>query len=124
MIVGSVQSNDEAVLTLTLRGPTSEFLEIQAVIDIGFNSWLTLSPTSIQFLKLPLIQKTRYFLADGSETVTNLCKAEIQWHDEWHEILVVEMDGGPLLGMAMLRGSSLHMDVIDGGRVQIQPLNA
>jgi hypothetical protein len=36
--------------------------------------------------------------------------------------LVLEADGGPLVGMALLRGSRMTMDIEVGGTVMIEPL--
>jgi len=35
--------------------------------------------------------------------------------------MVVEMNGDPLLGMAMLKGCFLAIHVVNGGRVEIRP---
>jgi hypothetical protein len=42
--------------------------------------------------------------------------------DTWRHVFAVEMEGGPLLGMAMLAGNYLGIEVTDGGRVEIRPL--
>ena len=122
MIVGSVGSGGDAVVRVRVRGPRSTTVEFQTVVDTGFNDWLTLSRTDIEALALPFREEGRYTLADGSETVSRLFAAEVEWFGRWRRVLVVEMDGGPLLGMAMLRGFFLGVEVIDGGRVEIRPL--
>jgi len=124
MIVGSVGYGGDAVVCVRVRGPRSTPVEFQTVVDTGFNDWLTLSRRDIEELALPFREEGRYTLADGSETASRVFAAEVEWLGRWRRVLVVEMDGGPLLGMAMLRGFFLGIEVIDGGRVEIRPLDA
>jgi predicted aspartyl protease len=46
MIVGVVNSDLEATLRLTVRGPNGQMRRIKAVIDTGFDGFLTL-PSAI-----------------------------------------------------------------------------
>jgi predicted aspartyl protease len=120
-MIGSVHYG-EAILPLRVRGPRGTIEPIEAILDTGFNDWLTLSPSQIVILELAFREEGRYVLADGSEAVSRLFEAEIEWVGQWRRILVVEMDGGPLVGMATLRGCHLDIDVVENGRVEIRPL--
>jgi len=122
MMVGAVHPDGEAVVPVRVRGPQGSPGQFQAVVDTGLNDWLTLSGTQIEALALPFREAGRYALADGSEAVTRLLAAEVEWFGRWRRILVVEMEGGPPLGRAMLRGFYLGVEVVDGGRVEIRPL--
>jgi clan AA aspartic protease len=124
MIVGTVEGSGDAVVSLRIRSPRSEPVAFKVVVDTGFNDWLTLPLSAIQSLALLFREEGRFTLADGSETVSRIYAAEVEWLGAWRRVLVVEMDGGPLLGMAMLRGHRLSIDVRDGGRVEIQALEA
>ena len=53
MIVGVVTASREAVVSLTVRGPRGRAQEVQAVIDTGFDSSLTLPARLITALELP-----------------------------------------------------------------------
>ena len=46
MITGIVTDRREAVIRLKVRGPTGQDQEIEAIIDTGFDGWLSL-PSSI-----------------------------------------------------------------------------
>jgi predicted aspartyl protease len=91
-MTGSVHSG-EAILPLRVRGPRGTIEPIEAILDTGFNFWLTLSPSDVAMLELAFREEGRYVLADGSETVSRLFEAEIEWFGQWRRILVVEMDG-------------------------------
>jgi clan AA aspartic protease len=122
MKLGTVFPSGEAMVLLRVRGPHDTIAEAQAVVDTGFNDFLTMSRSTISELGLHLRAEGRYALADGSEVMSRLFIAEVEWFGRWRRILVVEMEGGPLLGMAMLRGFYLGVEVIDGGAVEIHPL--
>lgn len=124
MIVGSVHPGGDAILPLRVRGPKGSTAEFQTVVDTGFNDCLVLSAPAIGSLGLPFREEGRWMLADGSEAAARIYSAEVEWFGRWRRILVVEMDGGSLLGMTMLRGCHLGVEVIDGGRVDIRALQA
>lgn len=105
-MIGSVHSG-EAILPLHVRGPRGTIEPIEAILDTGFNDWLTLSPSHVATLELVFREEGRYVLADGSETVSRLFEAEIEWFGQWRRILVVEMDGGPLAEWPRFAGATL-----------------
>jgi hypothetical protein len=46
----------------------------------------------------------------------------VRWEGQLREGIVLAADGMPLVGMALLSGSRVCLDIIDGGRVTIEPL--
>ncbi len=124
MMTGEVEASGDAMIAVNVRGPGGATIEARSVIDTGFNDYLTLPPTTIEYLQLTAMEEVRYSLADGSETITRVFAAEMEWFGAWRPILVVAMDAAPLLGMAALRGSSLRIDMVERGRVEIRPIGA
>lgn len=120
-MIGTVHPG-EIVVPVRVRGLQGATARFTTVLDTGFNDWLTLSAAAIAELALPFREEGRYLLANGSETVARLFTAELDWLGAWRRILVVEMEGGPLLGMAMLRGYYLGVEFVEGGRVEVEPL--
>ena len=47
----------------------------------------------------------------------------MMWHGEPRIIEVVEADSEPLLGMELLLGNRVTLDVLEGGPVTIYPLS-
>ena len=47
MIEGFVNANLEAVVNVPIRGPAGQTREVEAVIDTGFNGFLTLPPSLV-----------------------------------------------------------------------------
>ena len=120
MIEGVVTADYEAVVTLPLRGPAGQAREVDAVIDTGFNSFLTLPPTLVAELGLPVIGSTRATLADGSEAIFDICGVTVLWDGQPRYVDSYVTDAMPLVGMLLLDGQSLCMEVVADGRVLIQ----
>ena len=55
MIEGVVNAAYEAVVTLPVQGPAGQSREVEAVIDTGFNRFLTLPPALVAELDLPFV---------------------------------------------------------------------
>jgi len=66
MIEGFVNANLEAVVTIPLLGPTGQTREVAAVVDTGFNGYLTLPPTLVADLGLSVVGDGEAIHADGS----------------------------------------------------------
>lgn len=122
MITGSVTVDLEAIIRLVVRGPDDGELEIDAVVDTGFDGWISLPPSLISQLGLPWRQRGRALLADGSECVFDTYESVVVWDGDARRVPVDEANTGPLLGMSMLEGSELSLQVRSGGNVSITPL--
>ena len=66
VIEGVVNAAYEAVVTLPLRGPEGQYREIAAVIDTGYNGFLTLPTPVVAELGLAFGGISRATLANGS----------------------------------------------------------
>lgn len=124
MIEGAVNAVHEAVVGLRLRGPSGRTRDIRAVVDTGFSRFLTLPPSMVSELRLAFSGVDRFVLADGSEVTLDVYAVTVLWDGRPRAVDVLAADTQPLLGMRLLDGHSLHMDVLDGGRVAIQPVTA
>ncbi len=122
MISGSVNDR-EARISITVRGPQNGEHTIEAVIDTGYTAALSLPPARIAELDLTWQGIGRGILADGSECLFDVYEAEIVWDDEARRLLVDEADTDPLVGMALLDGYQLMMEVRSMGRVEIKQLS-
>ena len=122
MIVGSINVDREAVLPLTVHGAigTQEF---EAVIDTGFNGYLTLSSAEIAELNLSFHSQTMVMLGDGSTIDLREFEAILNWNGQARDVLVLEAEGGPLIGMALLYGFDVWLRVLDGGHVKIEAVH-
>jgi len=122
MINGRVNAHREALVSLPLRGAQGEERSIEAVIDTGYNGFLTLPPDLIKQLGLPFLRSSRAILGDGSIIEFDLHEATVVWNDRVRRIPVDAADVSPLLGMSLLYGCTLSVDVIEQGNVLIRSL--
>jgi clan AA aspartic protease len=121
MITGVVRAR-EARIRLKIRGPGRQEQEIEAVIDTGYAAWFTLPPMLVASLGLPWQSFGRGILADGSQTLFDVFEAKVVWNRRARRILVDEADTDPLVGMALLSGYELKVQVRPRGKVTINRL--
>ena len=122
MIIGQVTADQEAIIPLIVRGPHGEELDIEAIIDTGFTGFLTLSTASIASLNLVFREMSDFVLADGSMISLEVYRGTVAWDSSDHGILVLTAEGTPLVGMSMLHGSRVTLEVVDSGQVTISSL--
>jgi clan AA aspartic protease len=122
MITGVVKG-DKARIRLKIRGSRGREQEIEAVIDTGFTAWLTLPPSEIAALGLPWQRVDPGIMADGSESLFDIYSATVRWDGRSRRIPVDEADTEPLVGMALLKGYELKMQVRPRGKVTIKRLS-
>ena len=121
MIKGSVNFN-EARIRLKVIGKHGREQVIEAVIDTGYSSSLTLPPSLIAQLGLSWQDVGRAELADGNVCVFDVFEAQVIWDGKIRKITVDESDADSLVGMKLLRGHELKMQVRSRGKVTIKRL--
>lgn len=121
MITGVVQSA-KGRIRLTVRGLGGREQEVEAVIDTGYTASLTLPPAVVAALGLQWWGTDRFTLADGSRCLFDVYVARVEWDGKVRTILVDEMVGDARIGMRLLRGHELRMQVRPRGKVSIKRL--
>ncbi len=119
MIQGVVNAHHEAVVRVPLVGPSGRERNVDAVIDTGFNGFLTLPPALVEELGLEWLGQKSMVLANGSRDVFDTYGVAVVWDGQTKFVDADEANAAPLLGMAMLHSHNLNIDVVDGGRVLI-----
>ena len=113
----------EAALALQVLGTAGDRVEeVDATVDTGFTGALCLPPDVVRSLSLPLVGRGVAVLADGRAVETRVHRARVLWHGRERVARVLATEGGPLVGMSLLRGSRLTVDVVPGGAVRIEGL--
>ena len=97
--------------------------EIEAIIDTGFDGSLSLPSSIVVQLGLPWRQRGRALLADGSESVFDIYEATVDCDGEARRIVVDEVETIPLIGMSLLEGYELTVQVQRGGNVTLRALS-
>jgi predicted aspartyl protease len=104
-------------------GPGRTEETCQAIIDTGFDGFLTLPADVVRSVGLPWIGWLRAILANEFRVDLPLHEAVVLWEGSCRPVDGLVSPGGPLVGMATFDGSRLSMDVVAGGRVFIEPLS-
>jgi clan AA aspartic protease len=121
---GAVRSTGEATLSLSVSGPDGVTLEIEAVVDTGFSEALAVPQTYVVALGLVFLHTSQMELADAVTAQLHAYEAWVDWHGARVPVQVHAAEGKPLLGMGLLAGSRLTIDVTQGGAVTVEPLPA
>lgn len=71
---------------------------------------------------LPVVGRGAAILADGRAVETRYHRGRVLWHGREREVQVLSAEGGPLVGMTLLRGDLLTIEVVPGGEVSLVKL--
>ncbi len=123
MITGIVNEEFEPIIPLLVCGSDGKIYAQDAIVDTGFNGWLSLPPSLIAQLNLRWKRRGRAILGDGSECIFNVYEAVVVWDGVLLTIPVDEADSEPLVGMPLMEGYQLTVQVFEGGRVELSKVN-
>ena len=105
-----------------MRGPSERQARVEFVLDTGFTGVLTLPPDACAALELPLLRSQPAGLADGSRVMLEVYEATLLWDGAERQVEVMAVSSAPLVGMTLLEGSDVRLQVAEGGLVTIEPL--
>ena len=115
MIAGIV-SNRRPLATLFVRGPGGQG-DVEFVIDTGFTGYITLPSAACVALQLPFQGYQPSSLADTTQRMLDIYRLTVLWDGEERQIDVLAIDSAPLIGMSLLDGYEVHIQVTEGGLV-------
>ncbi len=79
MITGTVNARREAILRHAVIDAGNNQSSSDAVVDTGFDGWISLPPALVATLGLRWKRFGRALLADGSESLFDVYEAKVQW---------------------------------------------
>lgn len=120
MIEGAVNAAREAVVILHIQGPEGQHRDIEAVVDTGYSGFLTLPTALVAELGLPFAYMGQAFLANDDEVSFDVHHGAVIWDGQPKAIEVDATGSTPLVGMLLLDGHDLSIQVRAGGRVVIE----
>jgi clan AA aspartic protease len=123
MMFGVVNDNCEAIIKIAVGRVGSPKIMLDAVIDTGFTSFLSLPTSIVESLELPWSCRDIGTLGDGSEVVFEMYTASVIWDGQVQIVDVAASEAEPLVGMNLLYGYDLRIQAIEGGTVSIQSLS-
>lgn len=119
MIVGAVDAMGDAVVELTIAGADQYSARLPFVVDTGFSGDVTLPAELADALDLRFTGMGHTRLGDGSLSNFPIREASIRWDGVTRIVEVEVSETEPLLGMRLLDGHELRIDVLPGGTVTI-----
>ena len=119
---GKVGSNREPRINVLVANARGDLLQINAVLDTGFNGWLTLPSDVIRRLGLLRQGQRTAIFANDTQDGLNIYHASVQWHGHPQTVFVFEVEGQPLVGMSLLWGSRITLEAFDGGTVVVEEI--
>jgi clan AA aspartic protease len=122
MKVGTVNDRNEAVVRVRLSGPSGAQLEVDAIIDTGFTDSLSIPNLIVAQLGLVQSAESIVYLADGSKHAIEVVAVEAEWMGFPRQIFAYAMGREVLVGMRLLAGYELRIEMKPGGVVEITKL--
>ncbi len=108
-ISGNVTATLEARVSLRLVGGRAGDLEVEVVIDTGFDGSLVLPADLASCLNLPVVSHEIFSMIGGAQDSADVALAQIEWLGEVRRVDVILKDAF-LLGIALLDGTRLFID--------------
>jgi clan AA aspartic protease len=122
MITGTVNARREAVIRIAVQGKQDQIRDVEAVIDTGYTGFLILSPQTVEELELTYLGRMKCTLANGAQEDFEVFSATVIWDGQERLIEVDVTNTDPLIGMLLLNGYELRIEVTPGGSVTVESL--
>ncbi len=123
MIRGRVSGDQQALIAVDIIDGEGRPRSVEVVLDTGFTGYLTLPSESISQLGLAPAGQRTFELANGELFDFQVYLGSVSWHGRPNDVLVLQSDSDPLLGMALLWGSRVTMDALNDGDLAIEDLS-
>ena len=122
MVRGTVSGDQRALITIEIMDVEGRPHPVEVALDTGFTGCLSLPGETIRQLGLTSVGTRSFEPAEGQLIELEAYLAEVSWSGRSTDALVLRSDSAPRLGMTMLQGNRITMDVAEQGKVCIEPL--
>lgn len=120
MMTGTVTADREILLSLNLLAADGSNVSVQAMLDTGFNGFLTLPPALLQVMAAKPVGTRRAELGDGQVTELRAFAVTVVWHEVPRELLAIAAETTPVIGMSLLWGSRVSFHAQEDGAVTVE----
>lgn len=122
MITGSVTAGREAMISFEVVDASGQPHAVDAIVDTGYTGFLTLPPSTIASLGLAWRGYHQVILGDGSPGLFDVYIGTVLWDGQPRQIDIDCADTDPLVGMSLLDGYALYVEVRAGAVVTVSAL--
>lgn len=119
MIRGTVSDELEPLVSIRVENASGSAQVVRALVDTGFNGWLSLPIEIIDDLDLPWLRTGRAYLADDQEIRFSIFGGFIFWDGELRQVTIDAGGETPLVGMGLLENYELKIAARPGGDVSM-----
>jgi clan AA aspartic protease len=112
----------QARMNILLHVEGGANVEVEFIVDTGFEGFLTLPLDLVVKFDLPYVAKIQANLADNSQVATNAHAVKIVWDGIERDVIVLAMGRRPLVGTALLEDCHLSIDFCEGGTVIVDEI--
>ncbi len=123
MILGSVNTNREAVIQIAVLSDSKQVKSVRPVIDTGYTGDLMLPRTTINELGLTFRGIQDAILGDGSLKLFEMYAGSVIWDGKIRRVEVNASETETLVGMGLLEEYKLEIEGRYGGMVRITALS-
>jgi clan AA aspartic protease len=123
MIIGSVNTNREAVIQIAVLSDSKRIKAVRSVIDTGYTGDLMLPRAIVDELGLFLQAIQDATLGDGSLTTFEMYAGSVIWDGQVRRVEVNASETECLVGMGLLEEYKLEIEGRPGGMVRVTALS-
>ena len=121
-MTGIVNSKGESILRLVVGDHETQRVVVDSVVDTGYTGFLTLPPATIVTLDLKWRGSEDVVLGDGCTQRFDVYSARIIWDGKFRPIKVNEADTDSLVGLELLYGYQMCIQITDCGSVEVRSI--
>ena len=105
---------------IRVEGPSGTSNEYDAIIDTGFTGEIALPPSQCAQLGLAKVRVSYTMFGNSSIEGIGVYRANLFWCGSWRNVSVLATGNEALIGMDLLRGSSVCFDAVNRGEISIE----
>ena len=124
MITGQFQPDLRCLVEVEIMDASGAFRPVHAKLDTGFDGDIALPNSDFQTLDTSSTGTKSVSLADGTVRSVTSCIAKVRLGEIEHDATILNFGDSnqPLIGMEILLGYSIHIDVLPFGDIRIEPI--
>ena len=108
---------------IVVAGPRGTKKSFDALLDTGFDGALSISRRDVELLDLRFLSDRIMVLADGTEHDSAVFAGRVYFAGEWREVPIMDSGDDAMVGLQLVYGARLTLDVVLDGDVDLDFLS-
>ena len=122
MIYGNIGRNGDLILPIRLLDANGHVHRVEAAVDTGFDGHVSLPNHLAAPLGMPYSESVEMTLAADVVINVDVYEGVVIWRGQRRPVKIVEAEGTPLVGLALMWDSLLTAEITENGAVTVGPL--